>query len=158
MDSDFLRKSPMSRRGRNELWAEETLKNLKSQSSSESTIPNFSEQLQEIKTSLMHLASPSSDNNYADRRWMEDAKCTGQTVKFFRHSCSPRCDNHTNGCNRVKSVRECRAICLSCPVLNECRNWSIYMNLTHGFAGGLTEGERSKIRIEILGEDDDERE
>lgn len=86
---------------------------------------------------------------------MLDAKCAGQTVKFFRHSCSPRCNNHANGCNRVKSVRECRAICMSCPVLEECRNWSIFTNLTHGIAGGMTESEREKIRVELFGEDNE---
>lgn len=83
---------------------------------------------------------------------MISAKCAGQTNKFFRHSCSKKCNVHSNGCNRVKSVRECRAICMSCPVLAECLTWSIYMNLTNGFAGGITESERLSIRQELLGE------
>lgn len=41
-----------------------------------------------------------------------------------------------------------RAICASCPVLDDCREW--VMNdrtyLKHGFAGGLTPQERKAIR------------
>lgn len=87
---------------------------------------------------------------------MDLALCKGMTAKFFRHSCSLRCQSHANGCNRVKSVRECRSMCASCPVLEHCRIWSIHNNLEHGFAGGMTESERHQAIIEIVGEPPDE--
>jgi Transcription factor WhiB len=37
--------------------------------------------------------------------------------------------------------------CLSCPVLEACRNWSIE-NLQYGYSGGLTENQRARIRSE----------
>jgi len=38
-----------------------------------------------------------------------------------------------------------RAVCHSCPVMDECREWALD-NLADGVAGGLTEKERRTIR------------
>ena len=38
-----------------------------------------------------------------------------------------------------------RQVCASCPVLSECREWSI-VNQQFGFSGGMGEGERAVMR------------
>jgi hypothetical protein len=69
-----------------------------------------------------------------------------------------RCINHANGCNRVRVVRDCKAMCLGCPVLEHCRIWSIETNLLKGIAGGMTEIERRTARTILKGEEDAEEE
>ena len=97
-------------------------------------------------------------DNFLNREWRKHALCKGKTTQFFRHRCSVRCLNHKEGCNRVRVVRDCKAICEQCPVLEHCRVWAIETNLLKGIAGGMTEIERKQARIIIKGEDDDNAE
>ena len=69
-----------------------------------------------------------------------------------------RCINHANGCNRVRVVRDCKAMCLECPVLEHCRIWSIETNLLKGIAGGMTEIERRTARTILKGVEENEEE
>jgi len=55
-------------------------------------------------------------------------------------------------------VRECKAICAECPVIEHCRIWSIETNLLKGIAGGMTEIERRTARIILKGEENGEEE
>lgn len=155
---DAQRKSPMSRRGKSPSSERATPRKRKSPNIYDfdgllSSTPQL-----EIKTLLTLPALPCTDNNYLENEWIELASCKSQTAKFFRHACSRRCDTHPDGCTRVKSVRDCRAVCAVCPVLEHCRLWSIHTNLTHGIAGGLTESERLAIRqeLQLVGEEEHE--
>lgn len=141
---DLTRKEPMSRRGRKLSLDEGTPLSRKSPNIYDFDGLLSTEQQEEIRTSWMPPALPSTDNQYLASEWFGYAACKGETRKFFRHSCSKRCDHHPNGCSRIKNVRECRAICAGCPVLEHCRIWSLNTELPYGLAAALTESERLK--------------
>ena len=110
----------------------------------------------EIKMSMTLPQLPCMADKYLNREWRKLALCKQKTTQFFRHRCSVRCLNHKNGCNRVKVVRECKAICEKCPVLEHCRIWSIETNLLKGIAGGMTEIERKEVLKKIKGDNYDQ--
>jgi len=99
---------------------------------------------EEIRTSLTLPALPSTANRFAEKEWANLAACKGQTVVFFRHSCNSQCKTHAAGCDRIKTVRKCRAVCASCPVLVHCRIWAVNNagDVPFGMFGGMTERER----------------
>lgn len=39
-----------------------------------------------------------------------------------------------------------KRLCLSCPVLVECRDWALAHNVRYGVWGGLSERERTRLR------------
>lgn len=53
-------------------------------------------------------------------------------------------------------MRDCKALCEQCPVLEHCRIWSIETVLIKGIAGGLTEIERKEATKIIKGDDYEE--
>ena len=67
--------------------------------------------------------------------WTADAACTGQTDLFF----APAGERPEA---RVTRESRARAICASCPVLLECRDWA-RENREYGFWGGESEEERA---------------
>ena len=95
----------------------------------------------EVRTSLMQSASHVTENSPLDD-WLPYAACRGKIDLFFRHTCTPRCN--VVGCQRLSSVKACRAICAACPVLIQCRKWSV-AKVPVGFTGGLTESERAQL-------------
>lgn len=97
---------------------------------------------------------PSTDDKYLRREWAEFASCAGLVDVFFRHSCTGKCSEHPKGCDRIRRVRECKAMCAACPVLEHCRIWSLHFNLEFGLAGAMTENERKEAR-HYLGIQDD---
>ncbi len=72
--------------------------------------------------------------------WHTEAACRGpyQAI-FFPPASSER--------RRDKRAREARAkeICLQCPVIKQCREYSFEIREQHGIWGGLTENERREI-------------
>lgn len=95
-------------------------------------------------------------DNFLNREWRKYALCKAKTTQFFRHRCSVRCISHNVGCSRVRVVKECKAICNKCPVLEHCRIWAIETNLLKGIAGGMTEIERKEARTILKGEEDEQ--
>jgi WhiB family redox-sensing transcriptional regulator len=67
--------------------------------------------------------------------WTDDAACTGQTDLFF----APAGERPEA---RVTRENRARAICSTCPVLLECRDWA-RENREYGFWGGESEEERA---------------
>ncbi len=51
-------------------------------------------------------------------------------------------------CHTDADVREAKALCLSCPVMQECRDWALANSslTTHGIWGGLTPQQRRTHR------------
>src|SRR5262249_34397663 len=47
---------------------------------------------------------------------------------------------------RGESAREAKAICASCPVRAQCRDFALREKITHGVWGGMTELERRQVR------------
>lgn len=46
-------------------------------------------------------------------------------------------------------VQKCKRICENCPVLVQCRYWSVVTILNDGIAGGMTERERVSLRARM---------
>ncbi len=70
-------------------------------------------------------------------QWQEFAACRGPLGSvFFPPPITER--------KREKLARERKAkqICQACPVMNECRDYSIAIREPHGVWGGLSEKER----------------
>ena len=82
----------------------------------------FSAKQKEARTLLMQSASHVTENSPLDD-WLPYAACRGKIDLFFRYTCTPRCN--VVGCQRLSSVKACRAICAACPVLIQCRKWSV---------------------------------
>ena len=155
MSEELNRKLPMSRHGKSMSSAKETQLKKKSQNIFDVDGLLSSEKQRDIKTATPLPALPSLDDRKPLKDWFELALCKGETPLFFRHSCSKRCASHPSGCIRVKSVRECKALCADCPVLEHCRIWALTMPLQCGVAGGMTESERDRFRTTVLGVDSD---
>jgi WhiB family redox-sensing transcriptional regulator len=43
-------------------------------------------------------------------------------------------------------VEEAKAVCRRCPVMQECRQWALETGQEHGVSGGLSEGERRRLK------------
>ena len=74
--------------------------------------------------------------------WQERAACRGPLgAVFFPPPTTER--------KREKLAREARAkeICLSCPVLDDCRSYAIAIREPHGGWGGLSEQERRALLV-----------
>lgn len=70
---------------------------------------------------------------------MKVAPCLGLTHLFF----SPTDDqNPKSEPGRAERIKKAKAICHDCPVVDECLEWALRIQLGHGIAGGLTQGER----------------
>ena len=81
-------------------------------------------------------------------RWWWEARCTGEPLSVFYPPIDARAD----------ALRRARWFCGQCPVITECLESALaeesrFWTEPHGFRGGLTAGERSKLikkRPEIL--------
>lgn len=72
--------------------------------------------------------------------WMEQAACQGvDPVLFFGAEFETPAD-------RQARVAQAKAICSSCPVRVDCRQWAFSFQAQVGIAGGLTEQERAQRR------------
>jgi len=71
-------------------------------------------------------------------RWQDDAACAEIGSEFF----FPDDANTANKCN----YRVARSICAACPVSVECLEYALADGIPHGMWGGLTPGERSRLR------------
>jgi len=143
MTNEYEHRPLMSRHGKNKLSDMEEQVKKKSQNIYDYDGMISSQKQTATKTSMMQLASLSSDaSNLQITDWSRYAACKGKMPLFFKHSCTSKCVTHPNGCQRVKSVRDCKALCGKCPVLDLCRQWALTENLEVGVAGGMTEYER----------------
>ena len=143
----------MSPVGKKQSWVKEMQTKEKSENIYDLDGMLSTSQRQEIKMSMTLPPLPSTEDNFLNREWRKYALCKEKTALFFRHRCSVRCINHKQGCSRVRVVRDCKALCEQCPVLEHCRIWSIETVLIKGIAGGLTEIERKEATKIIKGDD-----
>ena len=143
-------RSPMSRHGKNSLSEKETQQKKKSLNIYDFDGLLSTKEQEAIRMQLTRPALPSMANDYSEYEWREMSLCKGQTKKFFQHSCNTRCQTHDDGCMRVKSVRDCHAICAACPVLEHCRTWVLNTDLPCGYAGGMSESERQRASAKLL--------
>lgn len=66
--------------------------------------------------------------------WKEDAACRGSKVNFF----PGRGDN--------KGVREAKAVCAECPVIDDCRSYMLANGEKFGVWAGTSENQRRSMR------------
>lgn len=67
--------------------------------------------------------------------WRDDAACGGAQSRLF----FPRGEDES-------MVDEAKAICVRCPVAEECLQYALATNQTEGVWGGLTGAERRRLR------------
>ncbi|RZT75518.1 Homeodomain-like domain-containing protein [Pseudonocardia sediminis] len=81
---------------------------------------------------------PAPEPTDASPDWRHGAACRQVTPETFFPAAE-------NGDSYDEQVTAAKAICHTCPVLKQCRAWSL-LHLAYGVAGGLTERERSTLR------------
>jgi WhiB family transcriptional regulator, redox-sensing transcriptional regulator len=65
--------------------------------------------------------------------WADDGACRKlATTIFFPHYSD--------------STAEAKAVCVRCPVIKECRAFALRYPMLRGVWGGLSEGERKRLR------------
>ncbi|HEY8373275.1 MAG TPA: WhiB family transcriptional regulator [Pseudonocardiaceae bacterium] len=67
--------------------------------------------------------------------WQMKAACRGMNSALFFHP-----ENERGEARRIREARA-KAICRTCPVINECREHALRVHETHGVWGGLGENE-----------------
>jgi WhiB family redox-sensing transcriptional regulator len=70
------------------------------------------------------------------KSWRESAACQGEDTELFFPI-------GTKGPS-VEQAEEAKSVCAECPVIQECREWSIASGQTGGIFGGMTEEERRR--------------
>lgn len=81
------------------------------------------------------LAEAIADGQQHRPRWQQHAACRGHDVAVFFAT-------------RGESSEPARAICSSCPVIDDCLTWALDQADHHGIAGGLTGRQRRRIRAD----------
>jgi len=79
--------------------------------------------------------------------WEARANCIDADQDLFFGTNRDTDERSKHSSRRTKAqATAALALCASCPVLIECRTWSIEVGLPYGIAGGLTEEERTRER------------
>jgi len=89
----------------------------------------------EVMADLTRLPGPNAD--FWD--WQMDAACRGLDSAVFYHPEGER------GQARENRIEKAKAICATCPVVNQCRDHSIKVREPYGVWGGLSEEERFSV-------------
>ena len=84
---------------------------------------------------LTRLPGPNAD--FWD--WQLLAECRGMDSEIFFHPEGQRGDA------RQRREEQAKAICATCPVLQQCREHALKVREPYGVWGGLTEDERDEI-------------
>lgn len=69
--------------------------------------------------------------------WTESANCATTDPDIFH---PPEKGSH--------SIRDARKVCGNCDVVSECLEWALETNDRYGILGGLTPGQRSRLKRE----------
>jgi WhiB family redox-sensing transcriptional regulator len=70
--------------------------------------------------------------------WRNKAACLDEDPELFF-------PNGNTG-QALIQIKEAKAICRRCPVMNECRGWALETSQQDGVWGGMSEEERRKVR------------
>ncbi len=88
-----------------------------------------------VMADITRLPGPNSD--FWD--WQLDSACRGLDSSVFYHPEGER------GPARENRIARAKAICSTCPVVNQCRDHSIKTREPYGVWGGLSEDERFSV-------------
>lgn len=86
-------------------------------------------------TDTRHLPRPMAD----EWEWQLHAACQGYSSSVFFHPDGER------GSARAHRASRAKAICASCPVIEQCRQHALAAHEPYGVWGGLTEEERRQV-------------
>ena len=77
----------------------------------------------------------------ADTAWMAHAACKGHDLSLFYHPDTPG--------DLTAALREAKAkaVCHTCPVINDCLSYAEATHELYGVWGGLSERERQQRRL-----------
>jgi WhiB family redox-sensing transcriptional regulator len=81
--------------------------------------------------------------------WELDAACYGTPLEIWFGSDWDDDDGRPKHSVRRTQLqtRLAAAICRTCPVLDNCREWVLEVNLPYGFVAGMTESDRRQERL-----------
>lgn len=74
-----------------------------------------------------------------DWDWQVDAACRGLDTANFYHPENER------GPSRVRRERQAKAICATCPVIENCLRWALAAREPYGVWGGMSADERELL-------------
>ena len=74
-----------------------------------------------------------------DWEWQKNAACRGMGDETFFHPPDERDPA------RSQRISQAKAICQSCPVIDECRLHALRVREPYGIWGGLSEDERASL-------------
>ena len=70
--------------------------------------------------------------------WRAQAACRGKDPELFFPV--------GNTGAALKQIEEAKAVCRTCPVIDQCLKWALDTNQDSGIWGGLTEDERRALK------------
>jgi WhiB family transcriptional regulator, redox-sensing transcriptional regulator len=88
-------------------------------------------------TTICRLPAPVADL----WEWQFDGSCRSRNPDAFFHPDGER------GPSRRRRDRAAKAVCLECPVLQNCREHALQVGEPYGVWGGLTEHERQAMQL-----------
>jgi WhiB family redox-sensing transcriptional regulator len=76
--------------------------------------------------------------------WEADANCQDAPLEWFFGDTE---DDRPGARQRTRTQTAlAKALCAGCPVISECREWSVVAAIPYGIFGGMTERERAAER------------
>lgn len=84
---------------------------------------------------MTNLPSPTVENY----EWQFKAACVGMDSNAFFYEPAER------GHSKMKKIRAAKAVCKTCPVINECLKHALDAEEPYGVWGGLSEEERQVL-------------
>lgn len=88
-------------------------------------------------TQLPIAASASID----PRNWQEAGACREMDTELFFHPEGER------GSTRRRRAENAKAICATCPVMQQCREYALSIQEPYGIWGGMSEEERREYLV-----------
>ena len=76
-----------------------------------------------------------------DWDWQGSAACRGQDTANFYHPDNER------GPTRVRREQRAKAVCSSCPVVQQCLRWALAAREPYGVWGGMSTEERESLLV-----------
>lgn len=87
-----------------------------------------------------YLTLPDNMKSY---KWQDKGNCNGKDVNMFFH------DYNERGETKEERIQNAKAVCVGCPVQQECLDHAMSVPEHFGVWGGMSEDERRLLRRRI---------